>query len=175
MTDNIDINVLLQIQYGVFVVTSFSKEKINGQIATVVFQVTIEPIQIATCLHKSNLTHQFIMESKMFGISVLSQDVDLKFIGRFGFRTGRDSDKFIDINYKKSQTGSPLILDNATGILDLRVKQTLDVGTHTLFVGELLTAEKISDKMPITYDYYHNVIKGKTHKNAPTFQAKTVS
>lgn len=168
----INIDVLSQIQYGVFVVTTGSQEKLNGQIATVVFQVTIEPIQIVTCLHKSNLTHQFILDSKKFGISILSQQVDLKFIGIFGFHTGRNFDKFAGINYKKAVTGTPLILDYAVGVLDLQLQQTIDVGTHTLFVGKVIAAEKINDKIPITYAYYHDVIKGKTHKNAPTFQAQ---
>lgn len=172
MTDKIDLEPLCQIQYGMFVVSSFSTEKINGQIATVVFQVSCEPLQIATCLCKNNLTHQLAMESKTFGVSILSQEADLKFIGRFGFRTGRDFDKFAGINYKKSATGTPLILDNTVGILDLQVTQTVDCGTHTLFIGKLLSAEKISDKIPLTYDYYRNVIKGKEHKNAPTFQVQ---
>jgi ferric-chelate reductase [NAD(P)H] len=170
--NQIDPGALFQIQYGVFVVTSYSGEKINGQISTVVFQVTCQPTQVATCLHKNNLTHQFVVDSGVFGVSILSQEADLKFIGQFGFRTGRDFDKFVNIDYKKSVTGSPLVLDHATGILDLKVKQTLDVGTHTLFIGELLYTEKLNDKIPMIYDYYHKVVKGKTQKNAPTFQVK---
>jgi len=73
----------------------------------------------------------------------------------------------------KAAAGIPLILDHASGILDLKVNQTIDLGTHTIFVGELLSAEKVSDNKPMTYDYYHNVVKGKTHQNAPTFQANT--
>ena len=171
----VNIDVLSQIQYGVFVVTSCAQEKITGQIATVVFQITIEPIQIVTCLHKSNFTHQLILESKKFGVSILSQQVDLKFIGRFGFHTGRNFDKFAGVNYKETPTGTPLVLDYAVGVLDLQLQKTVDVGTHTLFVGRVITAEMISDKLPITYAYYHDVIKGKTHKNAPTFQAKVTS
>lgn len=169
MTQNMNTEALCQIQYGVFIVTSFNDEKINGQIATVVFQVTSDPIQIATCICKKNLTHEFITKTKSFGVSILSQEADLKFIGKFGFRCGRDFDKFIDTNYKTENTGAPLVTDNSTGILDVRVKQALDIGTHTLFVGELLFSEKLNDKTPLTYDHYHNFIKGKTHENAPTF------
>ena len=175
MAIKIDPAALYQIQYGVFIISSFLDDKINAQIATVAFQVTSDPAQIVTCLNKNNLTHEFVMKSKAFGISILSQDADLKFIGRFGFRCGRDFDKFDGINYKKSETGSPLILDHASGILDLKVNQAIDVGTHTLFIGELLTSEKLNDNIPLTYDYYHNVIKGKTSKNAPTFQTQPVS
>ncbi len=170
MTDTIDPNVLSQIPYGIFIITSFADTKINGQIATVVSQVTNTPEQIAICLNKNNLTHQLVMTSKAFGVSILLEEADLKFIGKFGFRCGRDIDKFSNTSYKKAVTGSPLVLDYASGILDLKVVQTLDVGTHTLFIGELLASEKISDKNPMTYNYYHHVIKGKTHKNAPTFQ-----
>jgi len=170
MTNNIDLKTLNQIQYGIFIVTSYLNEKINGQIATVVFQITSEPIQIATCINKNNLTHQYIVASQVFGVSILSQEADLKFIGGFGFRTGCNYDKFIGINYKRSITNSPLVLDHASGILDLKVTQAVDVGTHTLFIGKLLASESLNNKLPMTYDYYHHVVKGKTHKNAPTFQ-----
>ena len=123
MNPNINIETLYQIPYGVFIVTSHSDKKINGQIATVVFQITAEPIQIATCLCKKNLTHEFATETNSFGISILSQEADLKFIGKFGFRCGREFDKFAETNYKKSITGSPLVTDNAVGILDLEVKK----------------------------------------------------
>lgn len=172
MTSETNSRVLCQIQYGVFIVTSSLDEKINGQISTVVFQITCQPPQITICLHKDNLTHQFITTSNVFGVSILSQEADLKLIGQFGFRTGRNFDKFANVNYKKLATGSPLVLDNATGILDLTVKQTINVGTHTLFVGEVLAEEALNNKTPMTYDYYHNVVKGKTHKNAPTCQMK---
>jgi ferric-chelate reductase [NAD(P)H] len=175
MMNKIDPNALCQIQYGVFIVTSFADNKLNGQIATVVFQITNQPPQLITCLNKNNLTHQFVMTSKAFGVSILTEEADLKFIGKFGFRTGRDFDKFSDTNHKKLSTGSPLVLDRTSGILDLKVTQTIDVGTHTLFVGELVAAEKISDSKPMTYDYYHKVVKGKTHQNAPTFQIKATS
>lgn len=169
MINKIDQNILCQIQYGMFIVTSFLQEKLNGQISTAVFQVTNQPVQLATCVNKNNLTHQFIMESKVFGVSILSEEADLKFISKFGFRTGKDFNKFVNINYKKLETGSPLVLDHAVGILDLKVNQTLDVGTHTLFIGKLLAAETITDIMPMSYDYYHKVVKGKNHQNAPSF------
>jgi ferric-chelate reductase [NAD(P)H] len=172
MTNIIDLDTLFQIQYGVFIISSFAGDKINGQIATVTFQVTNQPIQIVTCLNKNNLTHQFVTGSKAFSVSILSEEADLIFIGKFGFRSGRDIDKFVDTNYKKSITGSPLILDHVSGTMDLKVIQAIDIGTHTLFIGELLAAEKVNAKNPMTYDYYHKVVKGRTHQNAPTFQVK---
>lgn len=170
MVNAIDKSVLGHIQYGVFIVSSCLGETINGQIATVVFQATSEPIQIVTCLNKNNLTHEFVTTSQVFGVSILTRDADLKFIGRFGFRCGRELNKCEGVNYKKTITGSPLILDHTSSILDLKVVQAVDIGTHTMFVGKLLAAEKLNDNPALTYDYYHNVIKGKTHKNAPTFQ-----
>jgi ferric-chelate reductase [NAD(P)H] len=167
-----ELAVLNQIQYGVFIVSSLLDDKINGQLATVVFQVTNEPIQIATCLNKSNFTHECVMESKAFGVSILSQAASLKFIGGFGFHTGRNFDKFANINYKRLVTGAPLVLENVIGILDLKVTKALDIDTHTLFIGELLAAEKISHELPLTYDYYHNVLKGSNHQHAPTFHKK---
>jgi ferric-chelate reductase [NAD(P)H] len=170
MTSTIDINVLSQIHYGVFIITSCCQTKINGQIATVAFQITSKPAQVITCINKENLTHELILANKVFGVSILTEDADLKFIGKFGFCSGRMSDKFCNINYKTLSTGTPLVIDHTAGIMDLKVNQAIDVGTHTLFVGELVASEKLCDKQPMTYDYYHKVIKGKTHKNAPTFQ-----
>ncbi|MDI3524635.1 flavin reductase family protein, partial [Kosmotoga sp.] len=89
-----DYEALFKVTYGMYVITSKTNEKKNGQIANVVFQVVAEPPTIAICINKQNLTHDFIQESRVFGVSVLSQDTPLKLIGHFGFRSGRELDKF---------------------------------------------------------------------------------
>ena len=164
-----NIKALYKLGYGVYVVTSKKDDRINGQIANTVFQVTSEPPTVAVSINKSNLTHDFIKESRVFAASVLCQDTPLTFIGRFGFKSGRDSDKFKGVDYKTGETGAPIVLDNAVSYLEARVTKEMDVGTHTIFVGEVVNANVISDEVCMTYDYYHRIKGGKTPKAAATY------
>ena len=164
-----NIKALYKLGYGVYVVTSKKDDRINGQIANTVFQVTSEPPTVAVSINKSNLTHDFIKESRVFAASVLCQDTPLTFIGRFGFKSGRDSDKFKGVDYKTGETGAPIVLDNAVSYLEARVTKEMDVGTHTIFVGEVVNADVISDEICMTYDYYHQIKGGKTPKAAATY------
>jgi len=107
-----DLKALYNISYGIYIVSSKKEDRINGQIANTVFQTTSEPATIAVCINKENLTHEFIVKSKVFAVSVLEQETNMKFIGRFGFKSGRDEDKFKGVNYKIGVTGSPIIMDN---------------------------------------------------------------
>jgi ferric-chelate reductase [NAD(P)H] len=158
-----------KLSYGLYIVTSFKGEKLNGQIANVAFQVTSKPPKIAVCLNKENLTHELVEESGCFGVSVLSVDTPFPFIGLFGFRSGRDINKFENVQYKIGKLGVPLVTEHSVAILEAKVTEKLDVGTHTLFVGEVVDAEVLSDAEPMTYDYYHKVKGGKSPEKAPTF------
>ena len=132
-------------------------------------QITSEPPTIAVSINKNNLTHEFITASKVLAVSVLSQDTPLSFIGHFGFKSGRDIDKFEGINYKIGETQAPVVTDNALAYLEARVIQELDVGTHTIFIGELVGAEVLKEGEPMTYAYYHQVKRGTTPKTAPSY------
>lgn len=158
-----------KISYGIYIISSKNKDKFNGQIANTVFQVTAEPPTIAVCINKQNLTHKFIEESKVFTVSILSKETPMKFIGNFGFKSGRDIDKFKDINYEVGITGSPIALENSLGYLECEVINSLDIETHTVFVGKILDAEIIKEEEPMTYAYYHEVKKGLSPKTAPTY------
>jgi len=160
---------LHKISYGLYVVTSRKNDRLNGQIANTVIQVTSEPPTIAVSINRHNLTWEFIRESRVFAASVLCEDTPLIFIGRFGFRSGRDFDKLEGLDYRIGQTGAPIVLDNAVAFLEARVTQEMDVGTHTIFVGELVDAEIVSDKTCLTYEHYHEIKGGKTPKAAATY------
>lgn len=163
---------LYKLSYGVYIVTSKKNGRFNGQIANTVFQVASEPLAIAVSINKNNLTYDFIHESKVFAASVLCQETPLDFIGRFGFKSGRDTDKFDGIGYKIGETGAPIVIDNAVAYLEARVTKELDVGTHTIFVGEVINADVISDDVCMTYEYYHQIKGGKTPKAAATYVAE---
>ncbi len=164
-----DKRALYKISYGLYIVSSVKEGKFNGQIANTVFQVSSEPPKVAVCINKENLTHSFIEKSGVFSVSILEKDVPMQFIGLFGFRSGRDVDKFAKVNYKTGGTGAPVILDHTLAYMEFRVSITADVGTHTLFVGKLENAEIIKEGEPMTYAYYHKVKKGKAPKTAPTY------
>lgn len=166
---------LHKISYGLYVISSKSYEKFNGQIANTVFQITSEPPTIAVSINKGNLTHEFIKKSKVFSVSILSEDATMKFIGHFGFKSGKDINKFKDVNYKIGATNSPIVLDYTVAYLECEVINNLDVGTHTVFIGKVIDAEIINDEMPMTYDYYHKVKKGKAPKTAPTYISEVKS
>ena len=160
---------LFKLSYGLYIVTSRKGDRLNGQIANTVFQITSEPPTIAVSINKNNLTWEFIEESRAFAVSVLCQDTPLSFIGHFGFKSGRDIDKIDGINYKIGQTKSPVVMDNAVSYLEAKVTGEMDVGTHTIFVGELVDADILSQETCMTYDYYHQVKRGTTPKTAPSY------
>ncbi len=160
---------LHKIGYGLYVVTSTSGERNNGQIANTVFQITSEPPTIAVSINKTNLTHQFIKESKVMAVSILSRSTPLSFIGHFGFKSGRDVDKLKGINHKTGETKAPVVLDNTVAYLEAKVIQEVDVGTHTIFIGEVVNADVLTEEECMTYDYYHKVKRGTTPKTAPSY------
>ncbi len=165
-----DPTILYKISYGLYIISSVGDEKkFNGQIANTLNQVTADPAQVAITLNKENLTHDYIMESKVFSASILSQAADMALIGQFGFKSGRDLNKFKGIEYKLGETGAPIVLDNTIAYLDAKLIGSLDVGTHTIFIGEVAGTGIVSNHEPMTYAYYHQVKNGRSPKNAPTY------
>ena len=164
-----NLKALYNLGYGLYVVCSRKGDKFNGQIANTVIQVTSEPPAVAVCINKTNLTHEFIEESRVFTASILSQDTPLSFIGNFGFKSGRDTDKLEGINYIMGETQAPIVTDNCLAYLEVRVTQELDVGTHTMFIGELVGADVLKEGEPMTYAYYHQVKRGTTPRTAPSY------
>jgi flavin reductase (DIM6/NTAB) family NADH-FMN oxidoreductase RutF/rubredoxin len=164
-----NLKALHNCSYGLYVISSRKGDRLNGQIANTVFQITSDPPTVAVSINKQNLTHEFISESKVFVASVLSRDTPLSLIGQFGFRSGRDIDKLKDVNYRLGETKAPIILDHTIAYLEARVISQVDVGTHTIFVGELIGADVLKEGEPMTYAYYHEVRRGSTPKTAPTY------
>ncbi len=160
---------LYKLAYGLYIVGSRKGDKLNGQIANTVFQITSEPPTIAVSINKGNLTHEFIKESKAFSVSILCQETPLDFIGRFGFKSGRDIDKLAGINYKIGTTKAPVVIDNAVAYLEAEVIQEVDVGSHTIFIGRLVDADVLTEKTCMTYEYYRQIKGGTAPPTAPTY------
>lgn len=164
-----DLTALFKVGYGMYIVSSLDGEKLNGHIANTMFQVTAEPPTIAVSINKQNLTHEFISRSRVFSVAILSEDTPMTYIGQFGFKCGRDIDKFAGIEYKLGLTGAPVPLDYTLAALEAEVISELDCGTHTLFLGKLVNAAVLAPGTPMTYSYYHEVRRGKSPKSAPTY------
>jgi len=165
----VNAQALHKLGYGMYVVASKQGNRLNAQIANTVFQITSEPATVAVSINKSNLTHQFIQESRVFTASVLRRETPLSFVGRFGFKSGRDSDKLEGVDYRIGKTGAPLVIENAVAYLEAKVIQEVDVGSHTIFIGNIVDADVISDEASMTYEYYHQVKRGTTPRTAPSY------
>jgi flavin reductase (DIM6/NTAB) family NADH-FMN oxidoreductase RutF/rubredoxin len=164
-----DPKALYKISYGMYVVCSRKDEKINGQIANTVFQITSEPATIAVSINKQNFTHECITASGVFTVSVLSTEAPMEFIGNFGFKCGRDFDKFKNCKFRLGKTGAPIVTDYALAFIEAEVVGAFDAGTHTIFAGKIIDSGLLGEGEPMTYDYYHKVKKGLAPKSAPTY------
>lgn len=170
MKEVLDRKALWDISYGLYLVSSLSGDKTNGQIANSVIQISAEPPLVAVSINKNNLTHKYIEESGILAISVLEEETPMPFIGLFGFKSGRDTDKMSRVSCRYGETGCPFVTDNALSWFDGKVIGSVDCGTHSIFVVEIVSAEVLKEGIPLTYAYYQNVKKGKASKNAPTYK-----
>lgn len=167
-----NIESFFKLTYGLYVVISAWKGKMNGYVSNTVFQVTAEPPQIAIACSKNNFTTGLIEHSRAFSVSVLEQDVNAGVIGTFGYKSGKEIEKFGQANYKTGENGMPILLDNTIATFECEVVQQFDVGTHLIFIGKVTESELFkADADPLTYAWYREVRKGKAPKNAPTYIA----
>lgn len=161
--------VFRKLTYGLYVIASKKENKLNGQIANTVFQISSQPYTIAISINKNNLTHEFIKDSKVFSVSILSDSAPMSLIGHFGFKSGRDIDKFSSVSYKEGTSGVPVLSEYTIGYLEAEVINSIDVETHTVFIGKVINAESFTDEEPMTYANYHLIKKGVTPVSSPTY------
>lgn len=165
-----DISVFNKISYGVYIATSMYEEKFSGCVITTLMQVTAEDKpKMTIAVNKDNYTNELIKKSGKVGVSVLSEEADMLLIGKFGFRTGREFNKLEGTEHVVGNNGIPCITKSSVAYFEADVINEIDAGTHTIFLLEAQNAVRLEDKTPMTYDYYHRVVKGKTPKNAATF------
>ena len=165
-----DLESLFELNYGMCIVSSKKSDRLNGCIVNTVFQVTPEPPMIVVSVNRKCLTHKYISDGGVFTVSILAEDTPMLFIGKFGFRSGRDIDKFEQINYKLGQTGAPIILDNTAAFIEAEVTESVDILTHTLFIAKIVACQTLApDKRPMTYTYYRDIKHGRTPEKAATY------
>lgn len=163
----IDNNAMFSISYGLFVLTAKDNEFNNGCIVNTVMQVTDSPKQIVVGVNKNNKTHDMIVSSAKFNVSVISEKADFSLFKQFGFKSGKDTDKFSDFSdCKKSENDIYYITKGTNAYISCNVVKVIDCITHSLFVAEVTDAVKLNDENSATYDYYFKNIKPKPQKEA---------
>ncbi|MCM1367568.1 MAG: flavin reductase [Roseburia sp.] len=162
-----DITTAQKLSYGVYVVSAWHDGKAAGCIANAVMQVTADPPTLAVSINRDNYTNECIKGTGKFAVSILAEDCDPSVIGTFGFKSGRTVDKFASVK-SLVEANMPVLADSC-GYLVCDLKDAMETSTHTVFLGEITDCAKLGDRKPMTYDYYHNVIKGKSPKTAPTY------
>lgn len=157
-----DTKALFKIGYGLYVLTA-KDEKDNGCIINTVMQVTSNPLQVAIALNKKNYTNEMIQKTRKFNLSILSEKADFSIYEHFGYKSGRDTDKFATFyDTKRSPNGLLYITKGTNAYMSAYVQHEMDLGTHSLFIGQLVASENLNDDKSATYDYYQNSVKPKT-------------
>lgn len=164
---------MYNLTYGLFILTSSFEGKDNGCVINTAGQVTSEPNRISIAVNKSNYTHEMILKSGKFNISILSEDAKFDIFKHFGFASGRDTDKFENFgNCKRSSNGIFYITDGTNAYISATVEQAVDLGSHTLFIARVEDMEVLSNTPSATYSFYQSNIKPK--QNTGTSTGKTV-
>lgn len=156
--------------YGVYVISTWDNGRPTGCTANCAAQITSAPATVMVSINKDNYTNRCIRDCGHFAISILAETSEPSVIGRFGFRSGRDTDKFDGVPY--SIKDKLPVLNDCCAYIACKVIDKMETSTHTVFLGEVIGAETLKKGTPMTYAYYHNVIKGKTGKNSPTYVAE---
>ena len=156
-----------KLSYGVYVVSTWDNGRPTGCTANSAMQITSTPATIAVSINHNNYTNKCISETGKFAISILAEDSNPSIIGTFGFKTGKESDKFAEVKYSV-EDHMPIVSDSCAYIV-CDVIDKMETATHTVFLGEVKGAEVLGNRDAMTYAYYHKVIKGKIPKNAPTY------
>lgn len=163
-----DNKALYSLQYGVFLLGSKNADgsKINACITNTCFQAANGPTRIAISVIKQNLTCEMIEDSGEFALSVLSKNCSLETIKRFGYQSGRTADKFAGFSYEKGTNGCPYISSEACAVIEAKVCNKLDLGSHMLFIAEVVDAKVLGSDEALTYAYYQSHIKNKADASA---------
>ncbi len=167
-----DLNAFFKATYGLYIVSAQAEGKESGCVVNTLTQVTAEPVRLSVTVSKENFTCGLMEKSGRFTAVALDQRADLKYIARFGFRSGRDMDKFEGLPTARDAADVPYPLENICARYSCRIVDTVDLETHVMFIGVCEEAEIMGEQEPLTYAYYRNVIKGGTPKAAPSYQAK---
>lgn len=165
----VDKKAFRSLSYGLYIIGAKGGDRAAGCVANTFQQVTSSPLQVSVTLNKDNVTTAAIQASGRFTATCLAQDATMELIGTFGFHTSADTDKFAACQSAEDAAGVPYVAEQAVARFSAKVVQTLDLGSHILFVGEVDEAEATAAGEPMTYAYYHQVKGGKTPPKASSY------
>ncbi len=156
-----------KLSYGVYVVSTLDENRFTGCVANSAMQITSSPATIAVSINHDNYTNRCVSKHKVFALNILSEKTDPAIIGTFGFKSGRDVNKFEKVEFEE-KNGLP-VLKEACAYLICRVIDNMETATHTVFLCQVEDGDILDSNEPMTYAYYHKVVKGTAPKNAPTY------
>ena len=168
----IDATAMFKLSYGLFVLTAREGKKDNGCIINTLQQVTTTPNKVSITVNKANYTHDMIMRTGEFNVSIISESAKFDMFKHFGFQSGRNVDKFKDCTPLRSDNGLVFLPRYINSFMSLKVENYVDLDTHGMFICTVTESRVLGDKETMTYSYYHKVIKGVSPKNAPTYIAE---
>lgn len=163
--------VLRKLTYGMYAVLAMDEGRPTGCIVNTVFQISSKPPIIAISLNKENYTYDIIKKSGRFSVSVLSEDTRREVIAELGYRSGRDHNKLVEIDYDMLDQ-LPILREDSCAAFSCQVQSMCDAGTHMLILAEVQSQKNGKELPPMTYDYYHRVFKAVAPPAAPTYEAE---
>ena len=153
---------MFKLSYGLFVLTAKDDSKDNGCIINTATQITDKPLRVSIAVNKANLTHDMIIATGAFNLSVLTESTHFRIFEQFGFQSGRNADKFADCGYdERTENGIRYIPMNTNAVISAKVSEHYDYGTHTVFIADVTQSFVLSDEPSVTYQYYFDNIKPK--------------
>lgn len=150
---------MYNLTYGLFILTAREGDKDNGCIVNTVSQVTTEPNRIVVAVNKKNYTHDMIVRTGVFNVSILTENSKFDTYKHWGFQSGANVDKTEAITYQRADNGVIYIAEETNAYLSAKVVSATDLGTHTLFLADVTDGAVLSEEHSVTYSYYQKNIK----------------
>jgi len=170
-----DKTAMYKLSYGLFVLTAKQGDKDNGCIINTAIQAASAPNTISIAVNKADYTHDMIIATGEFNLSIISEDAEFAMFKHFGFQSGRDVDKFADYkNFARTGNGVSYITKGTNAYISCKVKQSVDLGSHTVFFAEVEDMDVLSKVPSVTYTYYQDNIKPKPEPVGKTNEGKTI-
>lgn len=171
----IDTKAFHAMSYGLYLITTLDGEGDSarpvGCVVNTLVQVTSKPARVSVAINKDNYTSRCVSATGRFAATVLAKSASMELIGAFGFRSSAEEDKFAGFATARDAAGMPYVAEQCVSRLSVKVAETIDVGTHLLFIGDVEEAAVESGEEPMTYAYYHQVKGGKTPPKASSYDA----
>lgn len=165
----IDTKAFRNLSYGLYIISSKKDGRPVGCVVNTFAQVTSTPAQVSVAVNKENFTSQGIQQTGAYEVAVMNESASMELIGKFGFHSSAEVDKFADFETAVSEQGLTYVTQSSCAHFSVKVTQEIDLGSHILFIGECVAAEPVAGDAPMTYAYYHQVKGGKTPPKASSY------